>query len=152
MYLELSLGLSSIAVAGACEQSSWRWESGAIPTGSFYENQATKSFPHKPEGKILEDWEYPCFSSAYYNAWSIAKARCVIWSPKSREACSSNFFQPLSMWVFKLIYFWLHRWAFLQLRQAGLTLHLWWAGFSSCEFLLFQSTGSRGRRLSSFGT
>ena len=42
--------------------------------------QALISFPRKPEGKILEDWEYPCFSSACYNVWPIAEARCVIWS------------------------------------------------------------------------
>ena len=36
------------------------------------------AFPHKLEGKILEDREYPCFSSAYYNAWSITETQCVI--------------------------------------------------------------------------
>ena len=32
------------------------------------------SFPRKPGGKILEDWEYPCFSSVCYNVWSIAES------------------------------------------------------------------------------
>ena len=44
---------------------------------------APRIFPRKLEGKILEDREYPCFSNAYYNAWSIAETQRVIRKNKS---------------------------------------------------------------------